>query len=288
MLEPDQVYCGDCIEMLNGCDGPFADLIFADPPFNIGYQYDTYNDRRNYDEYVQWTRRWMQACLSVLKPAGSFYIAIGDEYAAEVRLIARDLPLHLRNWIIWHYTFGQNTKRKFARSHTHIFYFVRDSKNFTFNDAAVRVPSARQLVYNDRRAHPAGKIPDDVWRYPRVCGTFKERQGWHSCQMPVKLLARIIKASSNPGDVVLDPFSGSGTTLVAAAVLNRRYVGIELSRQYVESTRKRIADALASGINNIDCTEPAPPPPRSGPKPAGASYDQALTLFDMLDGTGKR
>ena len=134
-------------------------------------------------------------------------------------------------------------KNKFARAHTHIFYFVNNKKNFTFNDHAVRIPSDRQLLYNDKRANPAGKMPDDVWNgYSRVCGTFKERTGWHPCQMPESLLKRIIAASSNPGDCVLDPFCGSGTTAAAACQLNRHYVGIEISPQYVENAKNRLAE----------------------------------------------
>lgn len=217
-------------------------MIFADPPFNIGYKYDKYDDKQKRKNYIAWTKEWMTVCKKVLKPAGSFYIAIGDEHAANVKIIADELGLFMRNWVIWHYTFGQQTKNKFARAHTHIFYFVGDKENFTFNDYAVRVPSDRQLIYNDERANPKGKLPDDVWDgYPRVCGTFKERAGWHPCQMPENLLKRIIAASSAPGDCVLDPFSGSGTTLTAAKQLGRNYVGVEISRKYVEKTKKRLA-----------------------------------------------
>ena len=115
------------------------------------------------EKYIAWTKDWMAVCKKVLKPNGSFYIAIGDDYAANVKIIADELGLYLRNWIIWHYSFGQQAKNKFVRSHTHIFYFVNDKNNFTFNDYAVRIPSGRQLIYNDKRANPAGKMPDDVW-----------------------------------------------------------------------------------------------------------------------------
>jgi len=237
----NKIIHGDCIAVLGKAAEPFADLIFADPPFNIGYKYDKYHDKKESNNYIAWTRDWMTVCKKVLKPTGSFYIAIGDDYAANVKIIADEIGLFMRNWIIWHYTFGQQTKSKFARSHTHIFYFVKDEKNFTFNDAAVRVPSARQLVYEDKRANPAGKMPDDVWDgFSRVCGTFKERAGWHPCQMPEKLLTRIILASSNEGDWVLDPFSGSGTTAVVASKLGRRYTGIEISKKYVKESQKRI------------------------------------------------
>ena len=255
MIEPNRIITGDCIEVLGAAGEPFADLIFADPPFNIGYKYDLYEDRKKYDEYYRWTEKWMAACRNVLKPAGSFWVAIGDDYAAEVRIIARKLGLHLRNWVIWHYTFGQNTKRKFARSHTHLFYWTKDPKRFTFNDMAVRIPSARQTTYADKRANPKGKLPDDVWSFSRVCGTFNERVQWHPCQMPERLLQRIVKVSSDEGDLVLDPFSGSGTTCIVAAGLGRRYCGIDISPKYVKHSIERMHETLAGRRKTTDIAE---------------------------------
>ena len=231
----------DCIEWLRGRQR-FADLIFADPPFNIGYKYDVYEDTKAYHEYYDWTREWMSACEQVLAPRGAFWVAIGAEYAAEVRMIGRDLGLCLRNWVIWHYTFGQNTKAKFARAHTHLFYFTKSPTDFTFNADQVRVMSDRQKEYQDKRAHPLGKIPFDVWtEYSRVCGTFGERQGWHPCQMPEVVLARIIRACSHPGDLIFDPFAGSGTTLVVAKKMGRQFLGTELSAEYVKGIQARLA-----------------------------------------------
>ena len=273
MPEANQIIHGDSIKTLN--DGPegWVDLVFADPPFNIGYLYDGYHDERNDADYLNFSRDWMKAVHRALSPTGSFFLAIGDEYAADLCVIAkRDVGFHLRNWIIWHYTFGQQPKNKFARSHTHILYFTKDPKHFTFNPDAVRVASARQTTYGDRRANPKGKLPDDVWflrpqeapepmftpegdtwNVSRVCGTFKEREGWHGCQMPIAVLNRVILSASNPGDVVLDPFNGSGTTVVAAALLGRKYVGIDQSAEYVEYARKRLEHALdaaaATGAN---------------------------------------
>ncbi|HEV2295059.1 MAG TPA: site-specific DNA-methyltransferase [Tepidisphaeraceae bacterium] len=264
MLQPNQVVKGDCIELLNAGQEGTIDLVFADPPFNIGYLYHGYNDKRNDKDYCAFSKDWMAAVHRALKPNGSFYLAIGDEYAADLCVIARrELGFNLRNWIIWHYTFGQQTKRMFAKSHTHILYFTKDEKEFTFNPDAVRVASARQTTYADSRANPKGKLPDDTWylrpqetpaeffapdsdtwNVSRVCGTFKEREGWHGCQMPIGVLNRIIQASSNPGDIVLDPFNGSGTTVVAAALLDRRYVGIDQSEEYVSYARKRLQHAL--------------------------------------------
>jgi len=241
-MEPNHVYCGDAIKLLSGWPEGCVDLVFADPPYNIGYIYDNYNDNQSYEQYVAWSLDWMRACARVLKPDGSFYVAIGDDYAAELRLNARKLGLHLRNWIVWHYTFGQNTRTMFGRSHTHILYLTRDSRKFTFNSLHLRYPSARHTEYQDLRANPDGRVPDDVWcDVPRLCGTFKEREGHHGCQLPEALLTRIILASSNPGEVVLDPFVGSGTTAAAAKRLGRKYAGIDLSAEYVERVRQRLA-----------------------------------------------
>jgi DNA modification methylase len=558
----DLILTGDCLRHLAQLPEGSVDLAFADPPFNIGYEYDVYNDRQTRDEYLAWSERWLAAVRRVLKPAGSFYVAIGDEYVAELKVRLDALGLTMRNWIVWHYTFGVNClrrstqfitsggvrsfldfqdgdsvevlthrgrwrraivrcygpaplyritfrrkgrldqhvwvtgehrwlsrdgilstnelparailqtppsifkfdyddappderlwwvygyvfgdgsvskdahgrpkfslvrlagrdkvrykyrfeelgfkvaeprsiqgdaicytgkyfketpdpakeewrhiaafvrgyldadgtkvrhpagrdgyfsiqatgelsidfirkvfpvagvylfaerditgqrtnygtrpttsqfrlshwiapntpyrlveidrdnavveetwcleveedesfvlpngivtgncKRKFNRSHAHILYYVADPKHFTFNAAAVRVPSARQTTYADRRANPAGKLPDDTWVlrpqedarcFPvdsdtwyaaRVCGTFKERTP-HPCQMPEAVLERIIRVSSNSGDLVLDPFAGSGTTLAVAKRLGRRYLGIELSAEYAERVRQ--------------------------------------------------
>ena len=249
-MDLDSVIQGDCLEVLARLEAPIADLVFADPPFNIGYKYDLYEDKRKYDEYHRWTHEWMRLCVEkALKPSGTFWVAIGDDYAAEVKKIGDGLGLHFRTWVIWHYTFGQNTKKKFARSHTHLLYWTASPDDFTFNDQAIRVFSDRLREYKDVRANDTGKLPDDVWsEFPRVCGTFKEREGWHPCQMPEPVLARIIRATSSQGDVVLDPFAGSGTTLVVAKKLNRHFIGIELSPDYVASMKERLSQARNMGM----------------------------------------
>ena len=249
----------DCIKGMAQLPEGSVDLAFADPPFNIGYDYDVYEDKRAADEYLDWTRQWGAALVRALKPTGTFWLAIGDDFAAELKMIfQRELGLTCRSWVIWYYTFGVNCKFKFSRSHTHLFHFVKDAQHCTFNADAIRVPSARQLVYADARSNPAGRLPDDtwilrpqdlangfqpdedVWYFPRVCGTFRERAGWHGCQMPEQLLGRIIRASSNEGELVMDPFAGSGSTLVVAKKLGRKYVGFELSKSYAANVRERL------------------------------------------------
>jgi len=256
-MDWNRVVNGDCLTELAKLPEGCVQLAFADPPFNIGYEYDVYHDRRHANDYLAWTEQWLAAVKRVLSPTGSFFVAIGDEFAAEHKVRLDALGLNFRNWIVWHYTFGVNCTKKFNRSHAHIFYYVADPKQFTFNDHTIRVPSARMTTYADRRANPVGKLPDDTWvlrpqetsehfqaesdtwSISRVCGTFKERTG-HPCQMPAALLERIIRVASNPGDLVLDPFAGSGTTLAAAKRLGRKYLGIELSEHYAEGVRARL------------------------------------------------
>ena len=305
-LAIDKVYQGNCTELFERVEPGSIDLVFADPPFNIGYQYDVYHDERTDDEYLQWTRRWMDGVRRSLKPDGAFWLAIGDEYAAELKLIAqRDCGFTCRSWVIWYYTFGVNCTRMFSRSHTHLLHFVMDPKRFTFNaaDPAVRVPSARQLVYNDSRANPKGRLPDntwilrpqdapnsftpdhDTWYYSRVAGTFKEREGFHGCQMPEQLLGRIIRCCSNPSELVLDPFGGSGTTLAVAKKLGRRWIGFDLSEEYVAKIKSRlrstkVGSPLDGPADPLSSAPPTPHTPRTRRRRASVSSGKKKSLFD--------
>jgi site-specific DNA-methyltransferase (adenine-specific) len=280
-----KIHCGDCIEGMNALPAKSVHLAFADPPFNIGYKYDVYEDRLAAEDYLKWSSEWMQAVARLLTNNGTFWLAIGDDFAAELKLAALDAGFHMRSWVIWYYTFGVNCKNKFTRSHTHLFYFVKDRELFTFraDDPENRVPSARQLVYNDRRANSKGRLPDDTWiippnveqtfalrpqdlaeqfgpdedtwYFPRVAGTFKERAGFHGCQMPEQLLGRIVRNCSNEHDVVIDPFSGSASTLTVARKLGRRVIGFELSEDYTKAGSERL-NATKVGDELTGAAEP--------------------------------
>lgn len=228
----------DCLKWLNKMPRK-VDLVFADPPFNIDYDYDDYDDKLPRSMYLQWTGRWLRQSINSLKDNGSLVVAINDENAAEVVTMAKDRGVTMRNWIIWHYTFGTHQKKKFGRDKTHLLYFVKDPKAFTFNVDAIRVPSKRLTKYKDKRANPLGRVPGDVWKMSRLCGTFKERTG-HPCQMPEDVLERIIKAITNPDDVVCDPFGGSFTTAAVAHRLGRRAISCDTSKDYCKAGKKRL------------------------------------------------
>ncbi len=295
----DTIQQGDCIERMRQLPDGCVDLAFADPPFNIGYKYDVYEDRKSVDDYLGWSRDWISQVHRILKDDGTFWLAIGDDFAAELKVLSQQVGFFPRNWVIWYYTFGVHCKSKFTRSHTHLFYFIKNPKKFTFNWDAIAVPSARQLVYNDSRGNPKGRSPDDTWilrpqdchdgfqpddstwYFPRVAGTFKERAGFHGCQMPEQLLGRIIRACSKQGELVFDPFSGSSTTVAVAKKLERRFLSFEMSPEYVKLGRKRLEE-IQPGDPLEGAEEPkvsAPKTPRNG-KPTDPS--------DKPKGTGKQ
>lgn len=250
----------DCMTYMERQPPAIYDMAFADPPFNIGYQYAEYKDSLPESVYLGWCEAWMYHIHRTLKGHGTFWLAIGDEYAAELKVAAKRLGFHCKSWVVLFSTFGVNVAKGFTRSHVHLFHFTKHPTTFTFNhdDPRLRQPSARQLVYNDKRANPKGRLPDntwilrpqdiegvwtpdkDTWTFPRVCGTFKERCGWHPCQMALSILERVVLFSTHPGDTVFDPFVGSGTTGVACKKHGRRFIGTELTEMYVVKATERI------------------------------------------------
>ncbi len=250
----------DCLAYLKEKADHVYDLVFADPPFNINFAYDVYKDKLPAEQYVAWCEDWMQQVYRTLTPTGTFWLAIGDEFAAELKLAAQRVGFICRSWVVSFSTFGVNVEHGFTRSHSHLFHFIKNEKSFVFNsaDPRLRQPSARQLIYKDKRADSRGRLPDntwilrpqeipevwtpdiDTWTFPRICGTFKERCKWHPCQMPIAILERIVLFSSHPGQMVFDPFVGSGTTGVACKKVGRLFEGTELSEAYARRAAERI------------------------------------------------
>jgi site-specific DNA-methyltransferase (adenine-specific) len=215
---------GDCFDVLPRVADGSVDCIATDAPFNIGLKYDGYDDDLPDEEFRRRLHVLAGEFRRVIKPAGSVWFFMGPRHQADAFIALRDAGLHHRNSIVWHYTFGPCQKNKFTPSWTMIHYFTAHPSRFTFNADRVRVPSARQLKYADRRANAKGKVPDDTWAllpgdHPelfrpdgdawlvsRVAGTFKERTG-HVTQLPLALVERIVRVATNPGDLVLDPFA---------------------------------------------------------------------------------
>jgi DNA modification methylase/ParB-like chromosome segregation protein Spo0J len=227
-------------------DWPKSRLIFADPPYNIGIDYGNgkKTDSLKPTDYMAWVDGWITRSINCLTDDGSLWVMIGDEYAAEYGVLLKSKGLTIRNWIKWYETFGVNCAEKFNRTSRHIFYCVRDPKNFIFNAKSVSRPSDRQTKYNDKRANPAGKVWDDVWMIPRLTQTCNERVPEFPTQLPLDLVSAIVECASIPGDLIIDPFNGSGTTGVAALSVGRKYIGIELNERYASIADKRLKGCI--------------------------------------------
>ncbi len=231
----------DGLESVRDEHGP-ARLIFTDPPYNIGIDYGDgeHADRLSDASYMKWVRQWFALCWDCLTDDGSLWVMIGDEYAAEYAVELKAVGYTIRSWVKWYETFGVNCSNKFNRTSRHIFYAVKHPAAFVFNPEPVTRPSDRQTKYGDSRAAAGGKLWDDVWQIARLTGTCSERIPDFPTQLPLALVEPIVLCGSMPGDLVVDPFNGSGTTGVAAVRNGRKYVGIEKSEKFADIATKRI------------------------------------------------
>jgi site-specific DNA-methyltransferase (adenine-specific) len=247
-----EIWIGDAKACLSSLETGTVDLIFADPPYNIKKaEWDTFESQQ---AYVDWSLAWIEEAARVLKPTGTLYLCGFSEIVADIRLPASKLFEGCR-WLIWHYKNKANLGSDWGRSHESILHF-RKTKDFTFNIDHVRVPYSRHTrkypehpqadssQYGKGKKHiwtphPRGAKPRDVIEIPTTCNGMNEKTP-HPTQKPEELLRRLVLASSNPGDLVVDPFLGSGTTAVVAEQLGRKWKGYDLSVEYSEWAVKRI------------------------------------------------
>lgn len=237
----NKIICGDCLEQLESLPG--AKMIFADPPDNLGMKYEGFTDKWPTDQqYRLWLWERIHHCLSMITKPGIFWLSLNLRVLYIVAAYLRNFRGYEQRLFIWHYTFGQNRQKDFTPSYRPIMRFIREGA-VTYPDA-VRVKSARQTKYNDKRANPAGRVPDDVWDFPGVCGTFNEKRKWHPNQHPEALIERIVKFSCKPGDLVIDLFAGTGTVNRVCKRLSVKCIGIEISRFYCKKIAKETGAEL--------------------------------------------
>jgi site-specific DNA-methyltransferase (adenine-specific) len=246
MAAPWTIVHGDCLDILPTIPAGSARLVFADPPYNIGVDYGdgAKADRLPAAEYLAWCRQWMAAAAKLLTPDGSIWVLSDPRWAGRFQCMLEDIGLHYRETIVWHETFGTYCESKFGRDHRPLFRFTAHPKRQVFHP--VRVPSDRLAIYKDKRANPDGRVPSNVWTIPRVCGTHRARLPGFPTQLPLELLRRVITTASGPDDLVVDPFSGSATTGVAAVQAGRRYLGIERNETFARLSRERLAAEMLS------------------------------------------
>ncbi len=246
------IWTGDSIAWLHSLQDESVDLVFADPPYNIKKaEWDTFESQQ---AYVDWSLQWIEEAARVLKPEGTLYVCGFSEILADIKLPALHFFKGCR-WLVWHYKNKANLGSDWGRSHESILHF-RKSKKFKFNIDNVRIPygnhtlkypqhpQAKSSQYGKGkqrvwRPHPKGAKPKDVIELPTINNSMPEKTP-HPTQKPEELLRKFILASSDSGDLVIDPFLGSGTTAVVAEQLKRQWMGCDLSAEYCQWAAERI------------------------------------------------
>jgi site-specific DNA-methyltransferase (adenine-specific) len=238
--------CGDAADRLSTLADGAADLIIADPPYNLGKHYGNNIDRRQWSDYGDFTRTWLQEAHRLLRPGGSIYVFMGVRYIARLfQLLEDELGLTFQGWITWHYTQGMGRRRGFSPRHEDILFFSR-GPDITFELDDIRIPQK----YYRRRNNMKGANPGDDWQFSHVHYCADERRD-HPTQKPEALIERMVSASSKPGDLVVDPFVGSGTTARVAQVLGRRWLGVDVNPDYVAMAKTRLALPF-DGFDSVD------------------------------------
>ncbi|MEG3975618.1 adenine-specific DNA-methyltransferase [Microcoleus sp. N9_B2] len=247
-IDGHKLFLGDVLEVLESqVKDNSIDLIFADPPYNIGKNFNGFKDKWELEsDYLEWSYKWLNLCINKLKHNGSLYLMASTQSMPYFDLYLRDRLTVLAR-IVWYYdSSGVQAKKYYGSLYEPILYCVKDKRNYTFNSSDILVEAktgaVRKLI-DYRKSTPSvynsQKVPGNVWEFSRVRYRMPEYEE-HPTQKPTLLLERIIKASSNEGDVVLDIFSGTFTTSFVAKQLKRKSIGIELQEKYLQIGLRRL------------------------------------------------
>jgi site-specific DNA-methyltransferase (adenine-specific) len=260
--EDHKVFQGDALSALDLVPNGSVNLIFADPPYNIGKRFGDFVDAWESDEaYADWCMSWLEKCIEKLSANGSLYVMSSTQCIPYLDILLRK-KLNILSRIVWSYdSSGVQAKNHFGSMYEPILFCVKDKENYIFNNQDILVEaktgSQRKLI-DYRKAIPTPyntqKVPGNVWEFPRVRYRMEEYEE-HPTQKPEALLERVILASSNPGDVVMDPFSGTFTTGAVAKRLNRKTINIELNLDYVGIGLRRLG--LATELDGKKLSKPA-------------------------------
>ena len=240
---------GDALKVLKALPDNSVDLIFVDPPYNIGKNFNGYKDKWESDEkYLEWCYEWIDLCIKKLKDNGSMYLMGATQFIPFLDLFLRQ-KMQILARIVWHYdSSGVQAKNYYGSLYEPILFAVKNKENYVFNAQDILVEAktgAKRKLIDYRKAVPtvynSVKVPGNVWYIPRVRFRMPEYEE-HPSQKPEALLNRIILASSNPGDVILDPFSGTFTTSAVAMKLNRKSISIELDDDYFNNGIRRLTE----------------------------------------------
>jgi len=246
----DVVHCGDAVEILRRYPDNSIDLVFADPPYNLDKPYNSYDDERENKRYIEWCNAWLSEYVRILKPTGSLFVLNLPRWTM---YHAQFLNQHLyfQNWIVWEAL--SEPRGKLMPAHYGLLFYTKHPTNFIFNYDEVSQLDARYYCLRSsciRKRKAMGvddkePLTDFWWNIHRI--KHRRDRDYHPCQLPEALLERIIRLSTNPGDIVLDALCGTGTTPVTAFKLGRRYVAIDIDENYVRITKEKLAEVERNG-----------------------------------------
>jgi len=247
----DVVHCGDAVETLQKYPDNSVDLAFADPPYNLDKAYTSCDDEKEGQKYLDWCDSWLKEYIRVIKPTGSLYTVNLPKWAIHHAAFLNE-HLYFQNWIAWDAL--SEPRGKIMPAHYALLFYTKHPTDFTFNYEAVSPIDAPSFCLRGtciRRRKEQGidpKVPlTDIWWDIHRIRHRKDRD-LHPCQLPEKLMERIIRLSSNKGDVVLDALCGAGTTAVAAYKLGRRYIAVDIDKRYADMTRRKIEQLKTIGF----------------------------------------
>src|SRR5699024_4252114 len=235
----------DALEAFKSIPDSSIDLIVTDPPYNLKKDFGVSKDYLKFEDYITFTQQWLNESKRVLKDDGTIYIFMGVRFISYLYKELEDLDFNFNSWITWHYTQGIGKTKGFSPRHDDILMFTKSGK-FKFNMDAIRIPQK----YYRKRNNMRGANPGNVWTFSHVHYSHGNRTT-HPTQKPEGLYERMILASSNENDTVLDPFSGSGTCARVCQQTNRKFIGFEISQEYVEMTKDRLNQPF-DGFDSID------------------------------------
>lgn len=245
-LNKIEILCGDALDLLNSVASNSIDVIIADPPYNLGKDYGNDSDKKCFDSYLNFSKKWISECHRILKPTGTIYIFMGVRFISYLyTILEQEHKMIFNSWITWHYTQGVGKTKGFSPRHEDILMFTK-TKDFRFNIDNIRIPQKHYRSINNMD----GANPGDVWQFSHVHYSNPEREK-HPTQKPEAIIERMLLASSSENDNILDPFAGSGTTLRVAQVLNRNCIGFELNEDYIKIIENRLQKPF-QGFDSVD------------------------------------
>jgi len=268
------VYHGDCLELLNQIPDESMQLVVTSPPYNIGKEYER---KLNLNLYLEQQASVIKECTRVLSEHGSICWQVGN-YVDNGAIIPLDtvlypifssLGLKMRNRIIWHFEHGLHCSRRLSGRYETIIWFTK-SKNYVFNLDPVRIPQKypgkkyfKGPKTGQYSCNPLGKNPGDIWLIPNVKSNHIEKTD-HPCQFPVELVERLVLSMSNKGDWVLDPFLGTGSSIIAAVRHDRRGAGAETVKKYINLAIDRIKEEIKGTLRTRPMNKPIYDPKTAG------------------------